>query len=386
AYLATPSGPQWPAGWALAKDVVPVLATVVLASAGLLALTWRGLPHRTWLVLGLVSGLVLVTAGHVGPVDGLLAGPLNEALDGGLAPLRNVHKFDPVLRLPLTLALVHLAAVLVRRAGGAGPWAVAARSAAAVLVVAMVGAVSPALAGQVTAPTGFEQLPDYWEDAAKWLAAAEPDGRALLLPASSFGTYVWGNTGDEPLQPLSRSPWEVRNAIPFTPAGHIRMLDAVEDRLARGEGSAGLTRYLARSGFSYLVVRNDLDSGAAGATRPLLVHRALADSPGITRMATFGPVFPPSTSLPGLALDSDLTPALPTVEIFAVDDPAPRAWTASLDDAVTVLGGPDGVLALEEHGLLNDRPALVPEDASQLPGITMISDALVRRERSVGRI
>ena len=33
---------------------------------------------------------------------------------------------------------------------------------------------------------------------AGYLADAQPSGRALLLPASSFGTYIWGSTSDEP--------------------------------------------------------------------------------------------------------------------------------------------------------------------------------------------
>jgi arabinofuranan 3-O-arabinosyltransferase len=205
-----------------------------------------------------------------------------------------------------------------------------------------------------------------------------------VLPASSFGTYAWGSTGDEPLQPLARSDWEVRNAIPLTPAAHIRMLDAVEERLARGEGSAGLTRYLARAGISHLVVRNDLDAGAAGATRPVLVQQALRDSPGITRVATFGPQFPGGTALFGRVLDAYLATPRPAVEIYAVDDPAPDVYTAPLAEAVPVVGGPDAVLALEERGVLTDRPAVVVDDDAARDGV-MVSDAQLRRERTFGR-
>ncbi|GAA3162060.1 alpha-(1-_3)-arabinofuranosyltransferase [Blastococcus jejuensis] len=385
AFLGTPTGPKWPAGWALAYETLPVLATVVLAAAGLGALALRGLPHRRWLVLGLLAGLGLVTAGHVATVEGLLADPVNAALDGVLAPLRNVHKFDPVLRIPLTLALTHLAALLVRRARDARPLTQgSARAGGAVLAVALLAGVAPA-AGQLLPPNSYEAVPGYWQEAADWLAGTEPDGRALLLPASAFGTYAWGSTGDEPMQAMASSPWEVRNAVPFTPTGHVRMLDAVEEQLSQGAGSAGLTRFLARSGISHVVVRNDLDAGVAGATRPLLVHRALQDSPGLTRVATFGPVFPAATSLFDVALDSYLTPQLPAVEIFAVEDVAPRAWTSPLADAVTVAGGPDGVLALEERGLLTGRPALLAGD-DEPQATAMVSDALVRRERTVGRI
>ena len=227
-------------------------------------------------------------------------------------------------------------------------------------------------------------MPAYWQQTADWLADAEPSGRALLLPASSFGTYVWGTTADEPLQPLAGSAWEVRSAVPLTPAGHIRMLNAVEDRLAQGKGSAGLAGYLARAGISHLVVRNDLDAGAAGATRPILVHQALRDSPGITRVATFGPRVPAVTSLMGRALDAFLTSPHASVEVYAVADPAPRAYTVPLADAVTVAGGPDGVLALEDRGLLSGAPALLAD--GEPAGSVLVSDAQMRRERSFGRI
>ena len=56
------------------------------------------------MVLCLLTGVTLVTAGHVGAVSGAWAPEVRAALDGGLAPLRNLHKFDVVLRLPLVLA------------------------------------------------------------------------------------------------------------------------------------------------------------------------------------------------------------------------------------------------------------------------------------------
>ncbi|WP_369258822.1 alpha-(1-_3)-arabinofuranosyltransferase domain-containing protein [Geodermatophilus amargosae] len=403
AYLGSATGPLWPAGWSLVADTLPAAGTLVLAAAGLWSLTRRDLPERTWLVLGLLAGVALVTLGHLAPVDGLLAGPLNAALDGALAPLRNVHKFDPVLRLPLALALVHLVGVLVRRArertpadrprwpagwrpAWPGPARPAVRAVLAVVVLGLVATASPALAGRLAPPAGFEGVPGYWDETAAYLASAQPDGRALLVPASSFGTYVWGSPQDEPLQPLADSPWDVRNAVPLTPAGHVRVLDAVERRLADGEGSAGLTRYLARAGFSHLVLRNDLDTGAADATRPVLVRQALRNSPGITPVAVFGPRVSEPPYVDGIVLDAGLVEPAPAIEVYAVDDPAPRAWTAPLADTVTVSGGPDAVLALEDRGLVTDRPTVQAGRAPAGTGPGMVGDALVRRERTFGRI
>ncbi len=415
AALGSPSGPLWPAGWSLLTDTLPVAGTVVLATAGLVALTRRGLPERTWLVYGVVAGVSLVTLGHLATVDGLLAGPLNEALDGPLAPLRNVHKFDPVLRLPLVLALAHLAARLAGRASGAEPerpdpapaawrtvwpdswtpvwpteWprpaAVVARALLAVLALALVAGVSPALAGRLPTATGFEEIPGYWQEAADHLAAEQPSGRALLVPASSFGTYVWGSPQDEPMQPLADSPWDVRNAIPLTSEGHIRYLDALGQRLERGEGSEGLTRALARAGFSHVVLRNDLDAGSAGAARSIVVRQALRTSPGTTLEASFGPDLPGLPLTSGLVLDAGLGEPAPAVEVYAVDGAAPRAWTAPLADAVTVAGGPDAVVDLEERGLVTGRPTVLAGEAPEGSGPTVVSDALALRERAFGRL
>ncbi|MGY1650602.1 alpha-(1-_3)-arabinofuranosyltransferase domain-containing protein [Geodermatophilus sp. SYSU D01119] len=412
--LATAAGPLWPAGWSLLHDAVPVTATVVLAAAGLAALCRPRLRERTWLVLGVLAGAALVTMGHLAAVDGVLAPWLHEALDGPLAPLRNVHKFDPVLRLPLVLALVDLvtaATGAARRAGRPGPAprpgrplpALLARAVAplrravpaavrlggratvALVVLGVAGVAVPAVQGRLAPPAGFETVPGYWQQAADFLARDTPAGRALLVPGSSFATYGWGTPNDEPVQVLAGSPWEVRNAVPLAPNAHVRVLDAIEARLAAGQGSEALTRYLARAGISHVVVRNDLDVGASGSPRPVLVHQALRDSPGIRRVAAFGPDFP-GVALLGRVFDAGLAQPLPAVEVFGVADPAPRAWTAPLADAVTVSGGPDGVLALEDQGLVTGRPTVLAGAGVEGTGAVAVSDALVRRERSMGRL
>jgi arabinofuranan 3-O-arabinosyltransferase len=400
--LASPAGPTWPAGWSLVHDVLPAAGTVVLAAAGLVALCRRDLPERVWLVLGVLAGVGLVSLGHLAEVQGLWAGPLHDALDGPLSPLRNVHKFDPVLRLPLALGLAHLGAVLVRRARrrrgaaggrGAGRWRavrgtalrLVSRGVLVALAVALVATVSPALAGRLAPPTGFTEVPGYWRETADYLAGQQPGGRALLVPGSSFGTYAWGTTGDEPMQPLAESAWDVRNAIPLTPEGHIRVLDAVEELLARGQGSAGLAGYLARAGISHLVLRNDLEPGTSGSTRPVLVRQALAESPGITPVADFGPVGGAQTD-GGRVADAGLVEPAPAIQVYAVAGTAPRAWTAPLSGTVTVHGGPEALLELEERGLVTGRPTVMAGGPVAATGPTMVSDALVRRERNFGRL
>ncbi|TKJ32129.1 alpha-(1-_3)-arabinofuranosyltransferase family protein [Blastococcus sp. CCUG 61487] len=395
AAMASPStGPHLPAGWSLLHDGWPIAATLGVAVAGLVGLTRRDLPERTWLVLGLLIGVALVSMGHLATVEGVWAGSLHDAIDHGLAPLRNVHKFDPVLRLPLALGLAHLAAVLVaaaRRRGTrsrAAAWA--GRTTAALALVAVVlplaGTTAPALAGRIGPPTGFADIPAHWQATADFLATEQPSGRALLVPASNFGSYEWGRPADEPLQALADSPWEVRSILPMTPEAHTRTLDTIERRLASGKGSAGLTGYLARAGISHLVLRNDLDATDTQSTRPALVRQALDGSPGITRVAAFGADHPRAALPPRTVYDAGLGDPAPAVEIYAVADPAPRAWTAPLASAVTVHGGPETVLALEDRGLVSGRPVLLAGEPVSGTGAVMVGDALQRRERNFGRV
>src|SRR4029079_14977780 len=91
----------------------------VLLLFGVVGMTLRKNPHRQYLVLATFVGLLMVTAGHGGPLEGWFGGLERHALDGPLAPLRNVHKFDLVIRLPLVLGLAHLLAVIAERATGA---------------------------------------------------------------------------------------------------------------------------------------------------------------------------------------------------------------------------------------------------------------------------
>ncbi len=398
ATLASPAGPEWPAGWSLVRDAGPVAGTVVLAAAGLLGLCRRDLPERTWLVLGVLAGVGLVSLGHLSTVQGLWADWLQEALDGPLAPLRNVHKFDPVLRLPLALALAHLGAVLLDRARRrpspadgtprrvSRALAVGSRGVLVLLIAALVAGAAPALAGRMAPPNGFDRVPAHWQETADFLADQQPSGRALLLPGSNFPVYEWGTPTDEPLQPLADSAWDVRSAIPLTPEGHIRMLDAIEERLARGQGSPGFARYLARSGISHLVLRNDIDTGETGATRPVLVREALRESPGIAPLTSFGPVTVLEAPGDDLVYDAGLDQPARAVEIYTVADPAPRAWTAPMSSVVTVHGGPEAVLPLEDRGVVTGRPTLMAGSPNAPLQTVMVTDALVRRERTFGRL
>jgi arabinofuranan 3-O-arabinosyltransferase len=389
AYVAGSHGPSWPTGRALLTTPLVIVYTVLVVSAGAAGLLRRDLRERLWLTCCLVLGLVALTAGHTGPVTGLLAGPERQLLDGLLAPFRNVHKFDVVIRLPLVLGLVHV----VSRLGEADPLLVedrrSQRRALAVrvaAVAAVLGAAVPALSTGLAPRNPFTEIPSYWQQTATWLGQHNAQGRALLLPGSRFPDYLWGSTNDEPLQPLADSEWAVRGAVPLTPAGTIRYLDAVEQRLATGTPSQGLAHDLARAGIHYLVVRNDLAYGAAGSTRPLLVHEAVAASPGISRVATFGGLV--GGGQIGGYVDEGLEVPYPAIEVYEVGLDTPRAELHPLSDVVKVAGGPESLLPLDDRFLLKGRPTVLQSDAAGVPALkdatTVLTDGLQRREVSFG--
>lgn len=377
---------------------------LLLGAAGLLH---RRTPHRPFLALGLLLGVLMVAAGHLGAVSGWLSGDVAAALDGALAPLRNVHKFDPVVRLPLVVGLAFLLDHAVgARASAERSGLFLERGVLLVTTVAVVaGAATPALLGRLAPADETLAVPTYWQETARFLAAEDgaaadaPDdgggggGVALLAPGSGFADYQWGSTRDEPLQFEADSRWAVRNVIPLTPPATIRMLDGAEQRLAQGLGGAGLTAYFQRAGVRHLVVRNDLvpDGDLPSAA---LVHQALDGSPGIERVATFGPRTGGEAFVEDdgrrLVLEGGWRDAYDAVEVYEVQDVATQVAAGTPD---VVVGGPEDLVDLLDLGVVDDRPTVLGVDVpdEDLAGSfedarVVLSDGLRARERAFARI
>ena len=383
-FLGPQLGATWQAGLDLATNPALVLDTVIVAGLGLAGLAMRSMPERRWLCAVFLTGLLAVTFGHVGALDGPFAGTQRELLDGALAPLRNVHKFDPLIRLPLALGLAH---VLSRIAWGrlAAERRLTGLTVKAVALVAVLGMAGPALAGRLAPSGSYDALPDHWQQAAAWLDA-NASGRALLAPGSRFGTYTWGTSHDEPLQPLTTADWEVRNAIPLVQPGHIRFLDAIEQRFASGRAAPGLASYLRRGGVEFVVVRNDLDVAAGQVTRPALVRSVLERAPGLERVADFGRIAPQPPA-PGTVVDARLQQETPAVEIWRVTGPAPATVSlVPLDQVSRVSGGPESLLDLADNDLLLARPSMLAgSDGAELAdGPVIMTDGMRRREVDFG--
>ncbi len=305
------------AGNELATEPVFVLVTVCVAALGLMGLA--RLP-REWAFMLLVGVAVL----------GTHAAWYLDALDGPLAALRNVHKFDPLVRIPLVLGVAAIAArVKLPRTLSMGR-----REAAGLLVCLVVmGATAPAWAGRLLPKVAYEEVPGYWQEAASFMNSL--DTRVLIYPPASFARQDWGWTRDEPAQPLLDVPWAVRDAVPLIPPEAIRGLDGAMAQIERDPATAPVV--LQRLGIGAVAVRHDLISGSA------------THIPG--EVHTFGEV-------DVVVFDRDLSMNL------APADP-PRV--AGGGESLALLSGPHELVA-SDADIVTDTPALRDRNYGTLSG------------------
>lgn len=379
-WLATISGttdPTWPAGWATIASRTGVVSGLVLAAAGLLGLAAAQRPWASFARGGLLLGLVLVTFGHVGGVSPPW-GPLEaDALDGLLAPFRNNHKFEPVVRLPLAVGLAHGLPVAVgwlRRSSFR--WPGAAVLAAVAALVAQGSA--PALVGVVQRGP-FTAVPSHWEEAARWIDENADGGRTLILPGGSAPARVWGEPKDEPYQPVATRPWVVRDSVPLGSAGATRLLTEIERRVAQGRGGSTLLNLLRHLGVTRVMVTGEHQGLLTRSTPPLVVRAAVV-STGARSAVSFGD-FVNGSRDPKVVNDWGLERPVRAIEIFDVPTRTSVAPTerTPLSEVGRFEGGPEGVARSGLGPVIHarDRGADLADSATYLT-----SDTLQRRDSS----
>ncbi|MFF2085498.1 alpha-(1-_3)-arabinofuranosyltransferase [Nocardia sp. NPDC058176] len=407
--------PERIAGAVLVTQPGAVLATGLLAAAGMAGLARSSMPYRGRFVLILCVGLAGICAGYVGTLGGPFAESVRVFLDSGGAPLRNVHKLEPLIRLPLVVGLAHLlgrvplpasSPLPVWRNAFAHPERSRLVAVAALILAALMLATSLAWTARLAPRGAYDRVPAYWTDTAQWLADNAADTRALVVPGAPFGSQIWGLTRDEPLQALASTPWAVRDSVPLNPPGTIRAMDSVQRLIADGRPSTGLAATLADQGIGVLVLRNDLDPETSRSTRPMLAHQAIEGSPGLTKVAEFGALIGPRAADAGLVVDNDLLPAYPAIEIYRVDVPPPGtpvdvrggtgappgfpgAYTVPLDSVPVVKGGPEVLERLRRDTGDPTAPILLDADARRAglpPQPTLITDTPMDRETDFGRV
>jgi arabinofuranan 3-O-arabinosyltransferase len=369
-HLVTSSGEWWPAGYQLVSSRTSIVVTTAVMALGLAGLSMPRLPHRAFLTTCLVLGVLVISLPHEGTMGSPAVHAVQNALDGALAPLRNVHKADLLLRLPLVIGLAHLLSRVTewrpRR-----EWLRGAVVTTAVLLD--VGAAAPGFGGAIAPRGSFVEMAPHWRDLGKWLDA-QHDGRSLIVPAANFGEYVWGRTMDEPLRPLTHSAYAVRDAVPLAPAGTIRLLDEVETRLQTGRPLGGATTMLRQAGTTHLVLRNDLSSDA-GQPPVELARSALLNTPDVTFTKGFGKTWVDATG-----------ERVHPIEVYTLTGPvAPELGLWDARDVVGATGASEDLARLEEAGL-DGRPVVFDGDRSRylVPSSTVVTDGFRARDRYFG--
>ncbi|MCP2159631.1 arabinofuranan 3-O-arabinosyltransferase [Williamsia serinedens] len=404
--------PDRVAGAVLVSSPTAVLVTGAVAAAGLAGLAMRSMPARGRLVTVGAIGLVLLCAGFEGQIGSPVAEPVRSFLDGAGAPLRNIHKLDPMIRLPLVLGIAHLLARMplpgtvdrrVALRSFVHPERSRTASATIVFLLVLAGAGSSAWTGSLAPQGSFRSIPGYWPAAARWLqqhaGPSSTPSRALVVPGAPFAYQTWGFTRDEPLQPLATTPWAVRDAIPLVPPGAIRAMDSVQRQIASGRPSPGLAATLAQQGIGYVVLRSDLAPTTSRSARPIVARQTLAGSPGLREVASFGPQIGPRT-IRGVVGDDGLAPPMTAIEIWSVTPAvAGQGFDGTGPGLVDVaamprvIGGPEAMERLQDQAARGAGPPMGPallEADARRAGLadvpSVVTDTPVSRETDYGRV
>lgn len=219
------------AGFLLVAEPTFVLATCAVAALGIAGLARADFPQRREFVAVFACGFALLASAHLGL----------SLYDAALAPLRNLHKFDPLIRLPLALGAGWC------MAHARPPQLVAALTAAAV-------AVAPAWSLRLLPEGAYRELSPDWVAAGQWLDEHAAGTRTLVVPPASFARQSWGWTRDEPIQALTHTRFAFRDAIPLVDPEAIRGLDGQTGAKAGVDSDA-----LRSIGVGCVVVRHDLE-------------------------------------------------------------------------------------------------------------------------------
>lgn len=384
AYILTEAGhPVWQSGWVLAQAAVAIIGTCLLAGLGLAGLLragdrpatpavpgGEGAHVRRWALTSVLLGVVVMGAGRSGTMSGPLAEGIQALLDGPLAPLRNVHKADLLVRLPVALGVGLVAARLTARRTATGPWR---RPVGAALVAAgLLGSMLPLWQGRVADAWGYEGVPlSVRQTAGDIDAEAERSpGATLVLPAARMAHQSWGRTNDDPLSALARSPVIVRAAAPLGHPGATRLMDRVDRLASTGHAEPDLVIALQRLGVTQVVVRHDVVADEH-TLDPDRVEATLEATPGIEHLRTRG------------AGETALTR-------WRVAAPSPDqggVTSRALDGTVVAATSPEGVVDLQSAGLLEPgAPVVLAGDAAPLGrGPEIVTDGLRWQLYNAGR-
>jgi arabinofuranan 3-O-arabinosyltransferase len=371
AYLLTGNRPVWPAANYLVSDPTMIVVAAVVTAIGFVGLVRYPSDLRTPLAISVLLGLGAMTIAHGGWEGSPLGSSVREALDGPLQIFRNVHKIDPVVRLPVALGFAHAAWELVLRATVWRPRLTRGRPILLILPACLVLTLGYPYLDNNARIYGWERIPEQWQEAHDYLAAHE-DGRAtLIVPGSGFARQDWGWTMDEPMAALGDDvAWVTRSQVPLVPGQSIRYLTGLDQVIVTGRATDGLAEQLARAGIGYVLVRRDLMRAYTDSPQPGGA-KVSVDAGGLDRVATFG----------------DDRDGGPRIEIYAVDEMLPSVRSTPVSSVSTVSGAPESVLGVSDEDIVQgERMTVSDGEPHWNGGVDVVTDGNQRRERSFGRV
>lgn len=368
AYLITGDRPWWPAGYSLVATPWLVVVAAVVSAIGLVGLTrWRH-PVRAPFVLAMALGLTALTVAHGGWAGTALGGTVRDLLDGPLAIFRNVHKIDPVVRLPIALGFAVAVTELLRLGARRVPATAQVRTAALLLPGLLVMSLGQPFLVNTARTPGWDEIAQPWQDAKAYLAEHDDGRAALVLPGSGFAQQDWGWTLDEPLLILGGVTYVTRSQVPLIPGESIRFLNALDLLATTGRATPALAEQLARAGVGHVLIRRDLARRLTGSPHPGGAAVS-ATNGGLTRVAAFG----------------EETDGGPAVEVLEVPDRLPGLRSTPVEDVLTVRGAPETVLALQDAGFLAlDRATVLEGEEGWDQPADVVTDDDQKRERTFG--
>lgn len=378
AYLLAGDRAWWPGAFFLVTDRVMVLVAAVVSAVGLIGLVRLRSDLRVPLVLAALLGLSLLTVAHGGWEGSPLAAGFREALDGTLQIFRNVHKIDPVARLPLAVgfgwAAQEATSALLRSLRARWPAQADEVRRSTGLVLALPAALvlvlgAPYLANDVRTP-GWTRIADHWGQTERYLAAHQDGRTTLVLPGSGFAMHDWGWTLDEPLLVLGEADFVSRSQVPLIPGESIRFLSALDQLVTSGRATEDLGDQLARAGIGHVVIRRDLSRSLTASPHPGGAAVSLQTA-GLRSVASYG----------------EERDGGEEVEIFEVDTRLSPVRATPVTSVRTVAGAPESVLDLQSAGLVEPGQATV---LAGEPGWDaqpdVVTDSDQRRERAFGAV
>jgi hypothetical protein len=169
----------------------------------------------------------------------------------------------------------------------------------------------------------------HWEELGQWFEENPPEGRVLVIPGSTNNGYVWGEIGDDLLDPIVPNR-VVSSFLPLSTssgADAIKELDDATTSFFYRQGS--FLPIAEQLGISHVVIRNDINWTLQNRPQPQALQSFRLD-PDIERIVTFGD--PADTSVPFSALQ------LPPVELYSVPvEPVDNVYVPPAEDGSVIL-------------------------------------------------